>query len=96
MCDFDNDFGDDFDDGFEDEGFMDEDSFGEAPDDLSDDLDDTDDGFISDDREFDKFTTRDAFFIGSIIGNAYEEAMDELRRMELMKKKRFNRRSGFD
>lgn len=70
---------------------MGEDSFGETPDDLLDDLHDTDDGFIADNFEGQELTARDAFFVGSILGNAYEEAMDKKRRRELMRKRQTKR-----
>ena len=81
MCDFDEDFddGDSFENEFNDE-FM----------------DDTDDGFSTDDSESDdsdadEFTVRDAFLVGSIVGNAYEEGLDERERRRLLRKKRSKR-----
>lgn len=77
MCDFDDDFGDD--------GFTDEDSLeDEFNDQFMDDTDDLDDDFAdgsgTDDPEPGDFTAKDAFFIGSIVGNAYEERRRELLR----------------
>jgi hypothetical protein len=37
--------------------------------------------------EFDEFNARDAFYVGSIFGNAYEEALEERRRRRLKKKR---------
>lgn len=56
-----------------------EDSFDEDPemDNEPDETDSHDDGF----------TAKDAFFVGSIVGNAYEEGLDERRRRELLRKK---------
>ncbi|MBC8391554.1 MAG: hypothetical protein H8E17_03175 [Deltaproteobacteria bacterium] len=39
------------------------------------------------DSHDDGFTAKDAFFVGSIVGNAYEEGLDERRRRELLRKK---------
>jgi hypothetical protein len=52
-------------------------------------MDDTDDGFLSDDSEIDDpdadaLTARDIFFIGSIVGNAYEEKQKEPRRQNIL------------
>jgi len=90
MCDFDDDF--------EDDGFMDEDSF---EDHFEDQMDDPDDGSSMDDSEFsdldeDEFTAKDAFYIGSIVGNIHEEGMDERKRRELLRKKRTKRDSTSD
>jgi len=56
------------------------------------DPDGPDDGFSvdnpeSDDPDTDEFTARDAFFVGSIVGNAYEEGLKERRRKDLLGKK---------
>jgi hypothetical protein len=77
----------DFDDDFDDGDYMDEDSFEDKI------LDDLDEDFTVDDSEphdpdADEFNTRDAFFVGSIVGNAYEEWLEEKRRRELLRKKR--------
>jgi hypothetical protein len=89
MCDFDDDFGED--------GFMEEESFeDEFHDEIMGDMDDQDDGLSRDEQEPDGFYVRDAFFVGSIVGNAYEEALDERKRHELLKKKRRRRDPNFD
>jgi hypothetical protein len=86
MCD--DDFGDDF----GDDGFMDNDSFEDS---LEENLEtddmcgaDSDLANDSDQADSDEFTARDAFFVGSIVGNAYEEDLDERRRRELLRKKK--------
>ena len=89
MCD---DFFDDDMDGMDD-------SFGDPSDDFQEDLfDEYDDGIngltdadpdpmIPDNEERGKIDMEDAIILGSMIaGNAYEEAIDEKRRAELIKK----------
>jgi len=92
MCDFDDDF--------EDGDYMDEDSFEDHfEDEIMDDPDDTDDpddDLSGDEQEPDDFTARDAFFVGSIVGNAYEEGREERRRRELLRKKRVGRDPASD
>jgi len=88
----------DFDDDFDDGDYMDEDSF---EDHFEDQMDDFDDGSSmddpeSDDPDADEFTARDAFFVGSIVGNASEEGREELRRRELLRKKRVGRDPASD
>ena len=72
MCDFNDDF----------EGFDNERSYDEEPgeadfeDDANDDLDDDlGDSSIENDVECDDFSGKDAFFIGSDMGWAYEEGL---------------------
>ncbi len=80
MCDFDE--GD----------YMEEDSFEDEWESETDDLDnDFTDDPRTEDADLDEFTARDAFFIGSIVGNAYEEGLDEQKRRRLLKKKRARR-----
>lgn len=80
MCDW-----DDFED-FEDEGF-DEDSFEDQFEEFTDDVDDTDESSTRDESGFDEFNARDAFFLGSAMGFAYEEGLHEQRRRGLLRKK---------
>jgi hypothetical protein len=83
MCGFDDDFGDDF---------MDEDSFEDSLEEnlATDDMcgADSDFGGEQDQTDADEFTAKDAFFIGSIVGNAYEEGLDERKRRELLRKRK--------
>ena len=85
MCDFEDDF-----DG---EEYM-EDSFEDHfNDEIMDDPGGPDDGpqagdSESDGPDADEFTERDAFFVGSIVGNAYEEGLDKRKRRELLKRKK--------
>ena len=83
MCDF-----DEFED-FEDDGFMDDDQF---EDELADEaIDELADGSDLDaepeEPGDDAFTVRDAFFIGSIAGNAYEEGVEERKIRRMLQKK---------
>ena len=87
MCDFDDDFGDG--------DFMDNDSFEDRFEDETMD-DDFSDGSGTDDQDFDgpdsdEFAVKDAFFIGAIVGNVYEEGLDERKRRELLRRKRTKR-----
>jgi len=91
------DFFDNFDDDFDEGEFMDEDSFEESFEEELE-IDDTLDGDNkSDDEpeqaesEEDKFTAKDAFFLGSAMGWAYEEGMEERKRRNLEKKMDFER-----
>jgi hypothetical protein len=89
MCDNFDDFQDDFDNDY----FMDDNSFDDSIDAEMDEpsADDTepDEGF--DDAESqaldDEFTAKDAFFLGSGMGFAYEEGLNERKRR---KRKRFS------
>jgi hypothetical protein len=83
MCD--DDFGDFGGDYMDEDSF--EDSFEENPE--TDDMcgADSDLDGEQDQADSDEFTARDTFFIGSIVGNAYEEGLDERRRRELLRKK---------
>ena len=77
----------DFDDNFEDDGnYMSEDQFEDK---FSDNMDDLDNEITNGPGEDDPddFTARDAFFVGSIFGNAYEEGLDERKRRESLRKK---------
>lgn len=77
MCDF-----DDFEDGGD---YMDEDSFENQMDDPF--ADESELGESNQpEQDNDEFTERDAYFIGSIFGNAYEEGLDEKKRRELKRK----------
>jgi hypothetical protein len=82
MCDFDDDFGDD--------GFMDDDS----SEDSFEENCEAEDSFEEDpemddaDSHEDDFNAKDAFYIGSIVGGAYEEGLDERKRRELLKEKK--------
>jgi hypothetical protein len=89
-----DDFYDDFDDDFSDDGddFMDDDSIEDSFDDKfgpEDSLDDN--GGIEEepagnDLCDDEFTTKDAVILGSAMGWAYEEGLDEAERRKLEKK----------
>ena len=81
MCDFDDDYGE-----FGDDGFMDdemEDSYGEHLDDYEPEnvFDEEppiiEEESVSDETECDRFTGRDAFILGSAMGWAYEEGLEE-------------------
>ncbi len=86
-------FWDDFDDDFDNGDFMDEDFF---EDNLEEDLEIEepfdgdpefdDDPYETDSKDFD-FTARDAFFLGSAFGWAYEEG---LRERKQRKRKKFS------
>jgi hypothetical protein len=80
---------------FKDNGFMDEDSFEDSLEENLEthDLNGADSGLNGehDQTDLDDFTAKDAFFVGSTVGNAYEEGLDERRRRELLKKKSKNR-----
>lgn len=78
MCDFE----DDFDSG----DFMNEDSFEDSFEDEI--MDDLDDDLESGDPDADEFTGKDAFFVGSIVGSAYEEGLEERRRRRLLRKRK--------
>ena len=85
MCDFDDDFGGDYmdEDSFEDsfEENLETDDLCGADSDIDGELDQTD-------SDPDDFTTKDAFYLGSAMGWAYEEGLDERRRRELLKKRK--------
>lgn len=74
MCDWED---------FDDEGF--EDGFEESMDDL-DDPDDDLSADAEDEAEEDAFAAGEAFFLGGAMGLAYEEGLEERRRMRLLQK----------
>jgi hypothetical protein len=80
-----DDFYDDFDDEFEDGDFMD-DSDGDFE---TDDPFDEDSGIEEEPTDAicdDEFTTKDAVILGSAMGWAYEEGLEEAERRKLEKK----------
>ncbi len=84
----------DFDDynGFDEDDFMDDDSFEDGfgenfeMDDPLDDGDGIEAEPTGDDLCDDEFTTKDAVMLGSAMGWAYEEALEERKRRKLEKK----------
>ena len=84
----------DFDDynGFDEDDFMDDNSFEEGFDEDLEPEDPLDDDIgieaepTGDDICDDKFTTKDAVILGSAMGWAYEEALEERKRRKLEKK----------
>lgn len=93
MCDF-EDFGDDFED---DGDYMGEDQFGdEFTDNMESDPFEEPDTNGPGEDDPDDFTARDAFFVGSIFGNAYEEGLDQRKRRQLLRKKQIKRDPSSD
>ncbi len=70
---------------------MDDDSVEDDLNEFEDDTDDLDDGLSGDEQESDGFDSKNAFFIGSIVGNAYEEGQEQRKHRELLRKKRARR-----
>ena len=83
---------DEFDNGFGEDDFMDDDSFEDDSYEnfeMEDSLDDTSEiegEPTGDDICDDEFTTKDAVILGSAMGWAYEEALEERKRRKLEKK----------
>ena len=93
MDDFDDSFSDDFDDDSGDDShFMDgdsiEDSFDDdfGPEDSSDDDSGIEIEPIGDEMCYNEFTVKDAVILGSAMGWAYEEGLEEAERRKLEKK----------
>jgi hypothetical protein len=80
-----DDFYDNFEDGFEDGDFMD-DSDGDFEMDDPFDEDSGIEGQSTDDMCDDEFTTKDAVILGSAMGWAYEEGLEEAEQRKLQKK----------
>jgi len=80
-----DDFYDDFEDGFDDDDFMDDsDGDFEAEDSLDDDGG-IEEGPIGNDMHDDEFTLKDGVILGSAMGWAYEDGLEEAKRRKLEK-----------
>lgn len=82
-------------DDFEDGEFMGEDTFEDHFEEQMDDPDDMDGGNPADEHESAGFDAGDAFLAGSLLGNVYDEIMDDQKRRELLRKRRSRRDSDF-